>query len=93
MVHRSVALATASNSLASLRPAAANAHDVVASSCRNTLCRALYRAYMVPAASPEELNLAKIVLPVKYQVILQIEAGKMISVVKLTHPKPSRSPI
>ncbi len=45
------------------------------------------------AASPEELNLAKIVFPVKYQVILRIETGKMISVARRTHPKPSQSPI
>ena len=39
-----------------------------------------YRALAPSAASPGELILAKIVVSVKYPVILRIETGKMISV-------------
>ena len=52
-----------------------------------------YGALAPSAASPGEVILAKIVVSVKYPVILRIETGKMISAARRTHPEPSQSPI
>ena len=63
--------------------------------CHSATCPHLQHVHIcnigTSAASPEEPHFAKIVFPVKYQVILRTETGKMISVARRTHPKRSQT--